>query len=146
MDDYIYELCKKASQKVHALAKVTPYMNISKRYILMKAFIRYCSLIWLLIWMCCTRTYNKKINRLHERCLRIIYPEKQSSFIELLENGNSVFIHHRNLTIEIYKIRNSVSPIFIESTKQNASSAQVSDCPSALSAWVSKCPLNAQVR
>lgn len=78
--------------------------------------------------MCCTRTYNKKINRLHERCLRIIYPEK------LLENGNSVFIHHRNLTIEIYKIRNSVSPIFIESTKQNASSAKVSDCPSALSA------------
>ena len=30
-DDHISELCKKTSRKIHALSRVTPYMNISKR-------------------------------------------------------------------------------------------------------------------
>ena len=43
-----------------------------------------------LIWMCHNRTNNRKKNRLHGRCLQIIYNDKQSSFIELLEKDNSV--------------------------------------------------------
>ena len=31
-----------------------------------------------------SRTLNNKINRLHERCLRIIYNDKLSNFEELL--------------------------------------------------------------
>ena len=49
----------------------------------------------------------KKINRLHERCLRIIYCDKQSSFEELLEKDSSVSIHERNIQIlatEMYKV------------------------------------------
>ena len=42
---------------------------------------KYCPLIW----MCHSRTNKRKIDRLHERCLRIIYKDKQSSFKELLE-------------------------------------------------------------
>ena len=38
----------------------------------------YCPLIWM-----CHNTYNNKINRLHERCLRLIYSNKCSSFEEL---------------------------------------------------------------
>ena len=30
-DDHIFELCKKASRKIHALARVTTYMNIVKK-------------------------------------------------------------------------------------------------------------------
>ena len=57
--------------------------------------------------MCHSRTNNRKINRLHERCLRIIYNDKQSSFIKLLEKDNSVSIHQRNLqilAIEMFKV------------------------------------------
>ena len=50
-----------------------------------------------LIWMCHTRTKNK-INRTHERCIRLIYNDKKSSFENLLGNGKSVPIHHRNLS------------------------------------------------
>ena len=32
-----------------------------------------------------SRALNNKINRLHERCLRIIYNDKTSTFKELLE-------------------------------------------------------------
>ena len=37
-DDHISELCKNASRKIHALARVTPYMNILTRHNLMNIF------------------------------------------------------------------------------------------------------------
>ena len=66
-----------------------------------------------LIWVCHSRIINKKINRLHERCLRIIYGDKQSSFEELLEKEHSVSIHDRNIQIlatKMYKVSKSMSP------------------------------------
>ena len=96
-DDHISELCKNASQKIHALARVTPYMNISKRYNLMNTFFTpqfsYC----LLIRMCWSRISNREINCLHERCLWNIYQDKQSSFEQLLIRYNYVSIHQKSL-------------------------------------------------
>ena len=66
--------------------------------------------------MCHSRTNNSKINRLHERCLRIVYNDKQSSFNELLEKDGSVSIHMRNIQIptsEMYKLVNNLSPPII---------------------------------
>ena len=42
---------------------------------------------------------NRKINRLHERCLRTICNDKQSSFNELLEKDGSVSIHEQNFQV-----------------------------------------------
>ena len=50
---------------------------------------------------------------LHERCLRTIYNDKQSSFTELLNKDNSVSIHIRNiqrLAIEMFRFDNGLSP------------------------------------
>ena len=72
----------------------------------------YCPLIWL----CHSRTNTRKINRLHERCLRIIYNDKKSSFIKLLEKDNSVSIHQKNLQIlatEMFKVSNGLSVVLM---------------------------------
>ena len=56
---------------------------------------------------------NHKINRLHERYLRIIYSDKKSSFDELLDKDESVSIHHQNiqkLGIEMFKVLNGENP------------------------------------
>ena len=45
----------------------------------------YCQLIW----MYHSRSNNRKINMVHERCLRIVYNDKQSSFTELSNKDNS---------------------------------------------------------
>ena len=50
-----------------------------------------------LIWMFHSRLINNKINRLHERCPRIVYSDNQSSFEEFLEKDNTVSVHQRNL-------------------------------------------------
>ena len=71
-----------------------------------------------LVWMSHSRTINNKINHLHERCLRVIYNHKISSFKELLERDGSVPIHSRNLQIlatEMFKVYNKIAPpIFTE--------------------------------
>ena len=59
-----------------------------------------------------SRTLNK-INRLHEKCLRIIYNGNTSSLTDLLEIYISVSLRHRNmqvLAIELYKFVNGLSP------------------------------------
>ena len=44
-----------------------------------------------------SRTLNSKINRLRERCSRIIYNDKFSNFEELLQKDNPVSIHYKNI-------------------------------------------------
>ena len=59
------------------------------------------------------RTMNNKINRLHERSLRIAYSDQSSTFEELLERDKTFSIYHKNiqsLAIEIYKFVNGISP------------------------------------
>ena len=65
-----------------------------------------------LIWMCHNRENNNKINRPHERCLRIIYNDKRSSFNALLEKDGSVSIHERNIKIlatEMFKVSKNLA-------------------------------------
>ena len=113
-NEHVTKLCKKGSQKLHALARISKFMSKDKLKIIMKTFItsqfNYCPLTW----MFHNRTLNNKINRLHERALRLVYNDENLSFQELLDLDKSVTVHHRNLqklAIEMYKIKNSLSPI-----------------------------------
>ena len=65
--------------------------------------------------------YNNKINRLHKRCLRLIYNDKLSSFEDLLEKDNSVSIPHKNLqalVIEMFKVHTKTSPEIMQEVFQ----------------------------
>ena len=72
----------------------------------MKAFITsqfsYCPLIW----MFHSRNLNNKINRIHERALRLVY-QNNLSFSELLEIDNSVTVHQNNLQVLVNSSRNN---------------------------------------
>ena len=115
-DKYVENICHKASKKLNALARVTKYMELPKRRIFMNAFFKarfnYCPAVWM-FWL------NNKINRLHERCLRIIYNDKHSNFEKLLVKDNSVSIHHSNIhafAIEMYKVANGMSSEIMNDT------------------------------
>ena len=94
-ESHITSLCKKASQKLHALARISHYMDLNKRRSLMKAFITsqfsYCPLIW----MFHSRNLNNKINRIHEQVLRLVY-QNNLSFSELLDLDNSVKVYQKD--------------------------------------------------
>ena len=63
----------------------------------------------LLTWMMHSRKRNDKINRLHERYLRVTYNDGLSSFKQQLETGNSVSVHNRNFQC-LYKVFISIYP------------------------------------
>ena len=63
--------------------------------------------------MCHSRTLNSKINKLHDRALRLVYDDGQSTFEELLNMDKSVTIHHRHLQVldtELCKVHHALAP------------------------------------
>ena len=59
---------------------------------------------------------NNRINRIHERALRLVYLDYTSSFKELLVKDNSLSFHDRNIhqvAIEMYKVKHKLSPAFM---------------------------------
>ena len=63
--------------------------------------------------MCCIRSLNNKIDRLHELYLQIVNSNKASDFIELLEKDGFVSIHYQNvrqLATEIFKVSKDLCP------------------------------------
>ena len=111
-EKHISNLCLKAGRKLSALSRMSRFLSFKKKKTLYKSFVesqfKYCPLIW----MFHSQTSNAKINRLHERALRLVYSDFQSTFEELLEIDGSFSIHHQNiqtLAIEVYKVLHGLS-------------------------------------
>ena len=111
-DKHVLKLCSKANQKLSALSRMANLLSFNKRRTLFKAFVesqfKYCPIVW----MFHSRRTNNKINRLHERALRIVYDDDVSTFDQLLAMDKSFCIHHQNiqrLLIEIYKALHDIS-------------------------------------
>ena len=123
-DTHVANISNRVRKTLHALARISQYINIHKRKMTKKAFIAsefgYCPLIW----MFHSRKLNSRVNKLHERALRIVYQDYASSFTELLEKDNSTTIHNRNIQLlatELFKVQNGLSPPFmIEIFVENA--------------------------
>ena len=112
-DAHVNNICNKVSQKVNALTRISNYINPAQRRLVMKAFIisqfGYCPLVWIFH----SRRINNRINRLHERALRLAHNDYDASFQDLLIKDKSVTIHQRNLqvfAILLYKIINNEAP------------------------------------
>ena len=102
---------QKANRKLSALTRVSKFLPFKKRCVLFKAFIesqfKYCPLVW----MFHGRQINDKINKLHERALRIVYNDTNTSFEELLVKDKTFTMHDQNiqsLAIEMYKAVNNL--------------------------------------
>ena len=65
-----------------------------------------------------SRSLNIKINRIHERPLRLVY-RNNLSFSELLDLDNSVTVPQKILQVlvtEIYKVKNGIAPDIMNDT------------------------------
>ena len=105
-------------RKVSAISRILPFMDLTKINSFINSQFSYCPLIW----MCHNRTINNKINKLHERCLGIVYNDKKSSFKELLKTDKSVPTHIKNLRVlatEIFKVYRNLSPPIVRQLFQS---------------------------
>ena len=52
-----------------------------------------------LIWMFCSRKSNNLINKIHERSLKIVTNDKNSTFEDLLKSNNQITVPQWNLQV-----------------------------------------------
>ena len=82
---HVSTLLKKGNKKLHVLIRISKYLNEHKLKLIVKTFIEsqfnYCTLLW----MFCSRTLNNKMNKLHERALRVVHKSDNLTFQQLLE-------------------------------------------------------------
>ena len=116
-EKHVSNICRKAGNKLFALSRMSAYLGTNKLRLLMRAFVtsqfQYCPLVW----MFHSRKMNNKINRLHERALRIACKDYASSFESLLEKDGSVTIHQKNVLLlmtEMFKTTNNLNPSFMD--------------------------------
>ena len=118
---HLLNITKNANKKSNALTRVQKYVNTNQKKLssfplnqkkfssFIKSQFTYCPLIW----MFCTKRSLRRINNIHERCLRLIQQNYRSEFERLLENANEKSVHQKCigfLLIEVYKYLNGLSP------------------------------------
>ena len=112
---HVEDLYKKANQKLHALARLSNYIDPIKSEILMNSFIRsqfnYCPLVW----MFHDRATNSKLNRIQERALRMVCKDSESGLADLKNKYGTIHQHNLQLLmIEIFKTKNNLNPTFMK--------------------------------
>ena len=107
-EEHIESLCKNTSQKVNALSRLASSRNYEQRRLLMNSFVICHFSYYPVMWIFHSRKLNGRINRLHERALRIVYKDFDSSFEELLTRDSSTTLHQRNLRQLITEIFNPI--------------------------------------
>ena len=82
-EEHVDGLCKRASQRVSAVARTSSLMRISS--LIVNSFITSHFSDCALVWMFHSRRLSNRFNYIHERALRIIYQDYNSSFKKLLK-------------------------------------------------------------
>ena len=110
-ENHINNICTKANRKLSVLSRMGSILDFEKKRLMFKAFIesqfKYCPLSWFFH----SRKSNTKINKIHERSLRLVYNDYVSTFEQLLEKDNSFTIHDQaiqRMCIEIFKTLNGM--------------------------------------
>ena len=115
-EPHVRSLCKKASQKQNAFAGIACSLKFDQTKLLLNAFITSQFSYTPVVWMFQQRKLNNHINRIHERALRIVYQDHNSTFEKLLSKDSSFKIHDRSLQrllIEIFHVKAKPAPEII---------------------------------
>ena len=101
LDEHVEGLCKKASQKISAVARISSLMRFEQRNSIVNLFITSHFSHYPLVWMFHTRRLNNLNKNIHERTLKIIYQDYNTSFKELLRKDKTKI--NKNVLIECQK-------------------------------------------
>ena len=114
---HISNLCKKSAGQLNAICRMGKYIGEHEKEVLIQSFIQanfnYCPLVWFFS----SPESLRKIERLQERALRILYNDYVSNGKSLLEKAKkTTFLikQHKSLAIEIFKTLNDLNPVYMK--------------------------------
>ena len=112
-EEHIPALVKKASNQLNAISRIQRFIGFKEKEILLNSFVysnfNYCPLVWHF----CSAKSVKKIEKIQERALRILYNGFSSDFESILnKSGKSTMEvkRLRTLALEVFKTLNNMNP------------------------------------
>ena len=114
---YLIKKLKQANSKLAVIKRNKGFISSCQIKILLSSFVHSQLAYAPLVWMFHNKDLHNKINRVHERALRILYEDDISSFSELLQKDGSFTVHERNiqtLLMEMFKAKHNLEPALLK--------------------------------
>ena len=113
---HVDELCKKTGNQLNVLSRLASKLDHKSRLAIFQCFIltyfNYCSNVWFF----CGKTGAKRLEAIHERALRFVSQDFESSYELLLTNTGFPSFElrrTRSLACTIYKAKNNLAPSYV---------------------------------
>ena len=110
---HIAQVCRKASQQIGVLSRLKNLVPVPAKLTLFKSAI----LPHLTYWHFARASDKRKLERIQERALRVIYLDKISSYEDLLKRANLDTLNERRLKdilFLMYKVKHQMVPGYFE--------------------------------
>ena len=88
-------------------------MSVYRSFIF--SLFEYCPVVWIF----CTKGNSKKLERIQERALRIIFKDYTSSYDTMLQRSNMLsldLLRLKHLAVEMYKCVHGMNPAYLNDT------------------------------
>ena len=112
-ENHIKSFCSKASQKLGTLQRFSNLWDAQKKNLLFISIIKpqfsHCRLVWIF----CSRRSSSLVSNVHERALRIVYDDHNSSYSELLMTKNERTIHQQNINVLMKDVYKFIKTIYL---------------------------------
>ena len=116
-EKHISTLVNKASNQLNAISRMQKFMDFKEKEILLNSFVysnfNYCPLVWHF----CSAKSVKKIEKMQERALGILYTDFSSDFESILnKSGKSTMKVKplRTLALEVFKTLTDMNPEYMK--------------------------------
>ena len=110
--DHLRSVCKKVASKIGVIRRLKNLIPVNAKLLLYKSAIMphltYCHLVWHF----CTASDNRKLERLQERALRLVYNTTAESYDALLKRAKLTTLQNRRLQdilILMFKVKNKLT-------------------------------------
>ena len=116
-DKHISNHCRKASNQLNARGRIQKYTGFKEKEVILNSFVlsnfNYCPLIWHFR----SSKSLKKIEKIQERALRILYNDSTRDYNQFLNKSSKASTEVkrlRNLALEIFKTLNDLNPKYMK--------------------------------
>ena len=123
-DRHIDNICYKASRQLNVLRRFQHALRLKEMTMIFNAFIlsnfNYCPIVWHF----CSTGSIRKMEKIQERALRLIYADNDSPYETLLKKSSQATLHLRRLRVlvlEVFKSIHHLNPDFINDMFQHKS-------------------------
>ena len=120
-NEHVNKMCVRASRQVSALQRLANVLDFPSRKMIYQTFIlanfNYCPIVWFFT----SKASIDKIKKIQQRALRFVLKDYTSEYDILLRKAEVVSIRVmtiKYIAIEIYKILNDKSPVYLKEIVQ----------------------------